>query len=199
MKKLCCCLLLLLAFSVGLLSCGGGSSGGPAGGGTPCNARTGTTCESLQVNGVKRTYLQHVPANFQPNTGALVIVLHGSGGSGLDMETSTAFSTLADQTGFAVVYPDGLVDSSTGQSDWSYFFNDFTDDVAFFRQLIPALQASVRPDPKRIYVTGFSAGAFMSYRLGVELSNLIAAVAAVEGAISSNENPASVPDAAAPV
>ena len=74
------------------------------------------------------------------------------------MESSTAFSTLADQTGFAVVYPDGLVEPGTGRPDWAYFFNDFTDDVSFFRQLIPALQSSVRPDPKRIYVTGFSAG-----------------------------------------
>jgi len=151
------------------------------------------------VNGVKRTYLQHIPATFQPNVSGLVIVLHGSGGSGLDMESSTAFSTLADQTGFAVVYPDGLVEPSTGQPDWAYFFNDFTDDVTFFRQLISALQSSVRPDSKRIYVTGFSAGAFMSHRLGVELSNLIAAVGAVEGAISSNGNPQSVPPAAGPV
>jgi len=93
------------------------------------------------------------------------------------------------------MYPDGLVQPSTGQPDWAYFFNDFTDDVSFFRQLVSAVQTSVRPDPKKIYVTGFSAGAFMSHRLGVELSNVIAAVAAVEGAISSNGNPQSVPDA----
>ena len=199
MNKPFCCVLLLASLSLCLLSCGDGSADGGSGGEAPCNARTGTTCESLLVNGKKRTYLQHVPANFQQNTSALVIVLHGSGGSGLDMESSTAFSTLAEQTGFAVVYPDGLVEPSTGQPDWAYFFNDFADDVSFLRQLINAVQGSVRPDPRKIYVTGFSAGAFMSYRLGVELSNLIAAIGAVEGAVSSNGNPQAVPDAAGPV
>jgi polyhydroxybutyrate depolymerase len=153
----------------------------------------------LIVNGVTRNYLLHVPSNFQKHAGALVIVLHGSASNGLGMETRTGFSKLADQAGFAVAYPDGLIEPSTGQTDWSYFFNDFTDDVGFFRQFINALQTSVGPDPKRIYVTGHSAGAFMSHRLAVELSDLIAAIGSVEGAISSNGDPLSVPSAAGPV
>jgi Esterase PHB depolymerase len=84
---------------------------------------------SLTVNGVVRTYRLHVPATFQKNTGALVIVLHGSGGNGLGMEVGTGFSSLADQVGFAVVYPDGLFESQGGQTNWAYFSNDFTDDV----------------------------------------------------------------------
>jgi len=153
----------------------------------------------LIISGVTRNYLLHVPSNFQKNTGALVIVLHGSGSNGLGMETRTGFSTLADQAGFAVAYPDGLLQASTGQTDWAYFFNDFTDDVGFFRQFINALQASVGPDPRRIYVTGHSAGGFMSHRLGVQLSDLIAAIGVVEGAISSNGDPLTVPSAVGPV
>jgi polyhydroxybutyrate depolymerase len=76
-------------------------------------------------------YLLHVPSNFQMNSSALVIVLHGSGGNGLGMEVGTAFSNLADRQGFAVVYPDGLLESSGGQTNWAYFGNDFTDDVVF--------------------------------------------------------------------
>ncbi len=196
------CALLLLSLSLLLLSCGGGNSA-PAnnggGGGTPCNAQAGTTCQSLTVGGVTRTYLLHVPSNFQRNTGALVIVLHGSGNNGLAMETLTGFSTLADQSGFAVAYPDGLLNSGTAETDWAYYFNDFTDDVGFFRQLITSLQASVAPDPKRIFVTGHSAGGFMSHRLGVELSDLVAAIGVVEGAISSGTNSAPVPSALGPV
>jgi poly(3-hydroxybutyrate) depolymerase len=74
------------------------------------------------------------------------------------MEIGTGFSALADQAGFAVVYPDGLLESNGGQTNWAYFFNDFNDDVGFFRQLINAVQASVGPDPKRIYVTGLRLG-----------------------------------------
>jgi polyhydroxybutyrate depolymerase len=192
--------VFLLSLLTSLLSCGGGSpAAGDNGGGTPCNAQAGTTCQSLTIGGVTRTYLLHVPSNFQRNTGALVIVLHGSGTNGLAMETLTGFSTLADQDGFAVVYPDGLVNAGTAQTDWAYFFNDFNDDVSFFRQLISSLQSSVGPNPKRIFVTGHSAGGFMAHRLGVQLSDLVAAVGVVEGAISSNANPPPVPSALGPV
>ena len=195
MEKSFGCALLLVSLALSLLSCGGGGNSA----GMACSAQKGTTCQFLTINGVTRTYLLHVPSNFQKNTGALVIVLHGSGGNGLGMEIGTGFSTLADQAGFAVAYPDGLFESNGGQTNWAYFFNDFNDDVGFFRQLINALQASLGPDPKRIYVTGLSSGALMSHRLGVQLSDLVAGIGVVEGALFSNGNPPTVPPAVAPV
>jgi polyhydroxybutyrate depolymerase len=152
----------------------------------------------LAVSGVTRTYALHVPTNFQKNSGALIIALHGSGGNGLSMEGTTGFSPLADQDGFAVAYPDGLVEASEGVPDWSYFFNDFADDVDFIRALITELQADVAPDPKKIFVSGFSAGAFMSHRVGVELSDVVAGIGVVEGAISSG-NSQSLPVPLGPV
>src|SRR5947209_4447123 len=134
MNKSFACVLLLVSLSVWVLSCGGGNNvvgGGNNGGGAPCNAQTGTTCESLAIGAVTRTYLLHVPSTFQKNSGALVIVLHGSGANGLGMETLTGFSTLSDQAGFAVAYPDGLPNASIAQTDWAYYFNDFSDDVGF--------------------------------------------------------------------
>jgi polyhydroxybutyrate depolymerase len=200
MKKSSFSALLLVSLSLCLLSCGGGASGdGNNSGGTPCNAQPGTTCESLTFNGTTRTYLLHVPSNFQQNTGALVIFLHGSGSTALGMEPVTGLSALADEAGFAVAYPDGLHNPATGETDWAYFFNDFTDDVGFFRQFIHTLQTRVRPDSRRIYVTGHSAGGFMSHRLGVQLSDLIAAIGVVEGGISSNGDPSSVPSTLGPV
>jgi polyhydroxybutyrate depolymerase len=200
MNKVFCALLLAL-LSMGLISCGGGAAiGGGNGGdpGTPCG-QSGTKCYSLTVNGVARTYALHVSSTFQKNSGALVIVLHGSGGSGVKIEGNTGFSTLADQDGFAVAYPDGLVNPTISQSDWAYFFNDFTDDVGFLRQLIDTLQTSVEPDRKKIYVTGFSAGALMSHRMGVQASDLVAAIGSVEGTLSSSTTPQTVPSPLGPV
>ncbi len=195
------CTLLLISLSLCVLSCGGNPATADAGngGGPACHAQTGTTCESLTSDGVSRSYLLHVPSTFQRNTSALVIVLHGSGSNGLQMENVTGFSALADQAGFAVAYPDGVMNTNISQTDWAYFFNDFADDVGFFRQLISTLQTRVGPDPKRIYVTGHSSGGFMSHRLGVELSDLIAGIGVVEGAIDSNGAPPQVPPAAGPV
>lgn len=196
------CAFLMAVLSMGLISCGGASSipsGGGGDPGTPCGTEAGTKCYSLTVNGVARTYALHVPSTFQKNAGALVIVLHGSGGSGLKIEGNTGFSTLADQDGFAVAYPDGLVNPSVSQTDWAYFVNDFTDDVGFLRQLIDTLQANVGPDRKKIYVTGFSAGALMSHRMGVEASDLVAAIGSVEGTLFSSATPETVPSALGPV
>jgi polyhydroxybutyrate depolymerase len=190
--------VLVASISIAVCSCGGGPSGNGLGQG--CNAQQGTTCQSLTVNGASRTYLLHVPSAFQKNSGALVIVLHGSGGNGLGMEIGTRSSSLADKDGFAVVYPDGLFEPNGRQTNWAYFFNDFTDDVGFFRQLIGALQSSVQPDPKKIYVTGLSSGALMSHRLGVQLSDLVAGIGVVEGALfnQASVNSPPVPPALAP-
>jgi polyhydroxybutyrate depolymerase len=199
MKKTICLGLLLGPISIALCSCGGSATTGN-GLGQGCPAQQGTTCESLMISGGTRTYLLHVPSNFQKNSGALVIVLHGSGGNGLGMEIGTGFSRLADRDGFAVVYPDGLFESTGGQTNWAYFFNDFTDDVGFFRQLIDTLQSSVQPDPKKIYVTGLSSGGLMSHRLGVQLSDVVAGIGVVEGALFNNAsaNSPPVPPAVAP-
>ena len=207
MKKSSYFVFLLASLSLCLLSCGGGNgttaTGGTGGGtggigsGTACGAQSGTLCYTLTINGVARNYMLHVPTNFQANTSALVIVLPGSGSTALGMEPRTGFSTLADQVGFAVVYPDGLIHA--GETDWAYYFNDFNDDVSFFRQLITQLQTSVKPDPKKIFVAGHSAGGFMAHRIGVELSDLVAAIGSVEGAISSGGTVTSVPAAAGPV
>ena len=178
---------------------GGGPPPGPTlGTGVPCGTQAGTNCYSLTNNGVTRTFALHVPATFQKSTSALVIVLHGSNGDALKIEGNTGFTTLADQVGFAVAYPDGLADT-TGQTDWAYFFNDYADDVSFLRQLINLLQSNVAPDPKKIYVTGFSAGALMSHRMGVQASDLVAAIGSVEGTLFSTSDPQPVPAAVGPV
>jgi polyhydroxybutyrate depolymerase len=161
MKKAACCAVLLVSVWLLLLSCGAGSSNG---GGVACIAQSGTTCQSLSINGVARTYLLHVPANFQKSSSALVIVLHGSGATDWESKLGLASVRQGIKLGLQFAYPDGLLDSRGGQTNWAYFFNDFNDDVGFFRQLINTLQASVDPDPKRIYFTGLSAGALMSHR-----------------------------------
>jgi polyhydroxybutyrate depolymerase len=185
------CTLLLMCASMTATGCGQ----------SPVQPSAVGAATSLTVNGVVRTYRLHVPTTFQKNTGALVIVLHGSGGNGLGMEVGTGFSSLADQVGFAVVYPDGLFESQGGQTNWAYFSNDFTDDVGFMRQLVQTLQGSVQFDPRKVYVTGLSSGGLMAHRLGVQLSDRVAAIGVVEGALffQGPAGGAPVPAANAPV
>ena len=67
------------------------------------------TSGTLQVGGVERTYLVHVPTG-DPSTKALplVLALHGAGMTSALMAEVTGLNAWADKTGFIVVYPQGL-------------------------------------------------------------------------------------------
>ena len=57
------------------------------------------------------------------------------------------------------------------------------DDVGFARALVDKISSQACIDSKRVYSTGMSNGAFMSYRLGCEAADLFAAIAPVAGKI----------------
>lgn len=190
--------------TLALLSCGGSpTASGPAL--NACGEATlDPSCRTLVLGGLTRAYLLHVPANFRRDSSALVIALHGSQGSGLRLSTISGLSAKADQVGFAVAYPYALVSPGAGFTEWNEFFNhsfgnNAPDDVGFIRRLILTLQSEIGPDPKRIYVTGLSNGGMMAHRLGVQLSDLVAAIGVVEGTLVSPGDPANVPAALAPV
>lgn len=146
-----------------------------------------TTAASINVDGIDRTYVLYVPANFQPGTSALVLVMHGMTGHAVGMDSWTQMDDKADQAGFAIAYPQSTEDY-WGRTQWNYFYYPYwagssPDDTGYLRQLIDTLQETIHPDPKRIYVTGHSAGAFMSHRAAIELSSRVAAIASVSGTV----------------
>jgi len=57
------------------------------------------------------------------------------------------------------------------------------DDTGFLSQLITTLSAQYNVNSNAVYVTGFSSGAQMTERVGVELSQQVAAIAPVSGPI----------------
>ena len=136
--------------------------------------------QTLNVNGVQRTYLVGVPAKRSPMP--LVLVFHGGGGRGRGMVRLTGFDDLADRYGFVVVYPDGL---RRQWNDGRLPFNNGADDVAFVSALIDRIAQDYPIDRKRVYATGMSNGAMFSQRLGCELADRIAAIAPVSGNMPS--------------
>jgi polyhydroxybutyrate depolymerase len=214
--------LMIPAIALFLISCGGsggsGSSGG--GGGAPnpnnapgCDTNPGPSCSVLMVTQsdgtiVTRNYVLHVPANFPANGGALVVALHGTGESAREYPNHTLMNTTADADGFAVAYPEAFEAPRNGNlRQWNFYFNGAQsptdtspDDVSFIRQLITTLQPTLKADPKKIYVEGISAGGLMASRVGVELSDLVAAIGVLSGAVDIKEGSNEVvPAAVGPV
>ena len=143
---------------------------------------------SFVFDDLKRSYRIHTPLGFDKTESVpLVIVLHGRGGNGEGMilVTRKGFNVLADREGFIAVYPDGIgLNWNDGRIDEEAndrAHRENIDDVGFISALIDTMIIKYNTDPKRVYVTGISNGAIMSYRLACSLSEKITAIAPVDG------------------
>ena len=117
-----------------------------------------------------------------------MILLHGYGASGAGQESYFQFGVIADAQTFLYATPDGTTDAA-GRKFWNAddaccdFFATGVDDVADLNAMIDDISSKYTVDPKRIFVVGHSNGAFMSHRLACELSERIAAIATLAGAV----------------
>ncbi|OGF63650.1 MAG: hypothetical protein A2Y62_02040 [Candidatus Fischerbacteria bacterium RBG_13_37_8] len=135
-------------------------------------------------NKIERTYIMYLPAPYDHTKFApLIFALHGGGGTaeGMVKLTAGSFNRLADKEGFIIVYPQGVGrhwnDGRKGANDRAHKEN--IDDVGFISLLIDRLVTEWNINPARIYVTGISNGAGMSFMLACHLSKKITAIAPV--------------------
>lgn len=142
--------------------------------------------ESMMTSdGKLRTYLLHTPPGYDGQEGLpLVLNLHFYGGTGEAQAAVTGMSGKADAENFIVVYPDGL-GSPAGWNDY---------DSLFVRELIDTVCSRYAVDSTRIYMTGYSAGALMSYWMACKLSGRIAAFAPVAGTMLTYDWSGCYPD-----
>jgi polyhydroxybutyrate depolymerase len=141
----------------------------------------------------KRTYLVHVPKEYDPEKPAPVILaLHGAAMDGSMMVWFSGLNKKSDESGFIVVYPSGTGVGPFRTWNAGGFSGRMAegkaDDVAFIGKLLDDLGTVVKVDEKRVYACGMSNGGMMCYRLAAELSDRIAAVAPVAGTIAIEES-----------
>ncbi len=140
----------------------------------------------LTFGGLQRSYIVHVPAGVSKSA-PVVINLHGGGSNAEQQQKFSGMDAVADREHFIVVYPNG-----TG-SERMRVWNAGTccgaapleriDDVGFIRAVIDDLSRRIPIDRKRVYATGMSNGAMMSYRIAAEAPDLVAAIAPVSGSM----------------
>ncbi len=141
--------------------------------------------QSIQVDGIKRTYLINLPPNYYlRNNFSLVIAMHGGGGDAYQFEKSSLLTEKAEKEKFIVVYPEGRFKNKflpirtwNAGSCCAYSVEADVDDVKFISKLIDTLIDKYKINKRKVYATGHSNGGMMCYRLACELSEKIAAIA----------------------
>lgn len=146
---------------------------------------------TIEHGGLTRMVRVHVPATYQPTTPApLLVALHGGGGS-MDYQADDArygLISLSERHGIVVVFPNGFSKRSSGKfATWNAGLccggarDNEVDDVGFIRQTVERVTRQMNIDRQRIFATGMSNGAMMSYRLACEMPEVFKAIAAVAG------------------
>ena len=145
--------------------------------------RPGDTLLSIHSAGLTRTFLVHLPPSYCTQFQALVINYHGYDNTAQRTAQHTNMGAEADKEGFILVFPQAVDSPPSWDAGIGHFGpTGDADDVQFTRDLIGYMENNYCVDTHRIYVTGYSEGGGMVYRLACELSQQIAAFATVEGA-----------------
>ena len=173
--------ILILALSMSCVSSCSSSRNLP-------DESTNFVTETIQHEGVTRTYHIYFPKNFTTTKASpMALALHGGGGMGLKFEQHATAGTLtaaAEKRGVVLVFPEGI--DKRWNSGRKEIFNGAKryDDVGFLAALIDKMIGEYGIDASRVYATGISNGGFMSIRLALDLSEKISAVAPVTAQIS---------------
>ncbi len=136
--------------------------------------------EKLIVDGKSRNMIVHVPENT-PQNAPLVITLHGFNQSAEYQRSTTRWDAVADTAKFIVVYPDAI------NSWWDVYGQS---DLTFIEKIIDHMNETYDIDRNRVYVSGFSLGAMMTYHCAEHLSDKVAAFGPVSGVRFDNRAPA---------
>ena len=137
----------------------------------------------------------HIPDGLTPGA-ALVVVLHGCTQTAQGYDSGAGWSQLADECGFAVLYPE-----QTRGNNPNLCFNWFqpadtargSGEAVSIRQMIARMVETHALDPARVFITGLSAGGAMTAAMLAAYPEVFASGAIIAGLPSGSAS--SVPEA----
>ena len=139
---------------------------------------------SITHGGLQRDYILYLPAAYDGLTDVpLLFNFHGYTSNATQQMFYGDFRSIADTANFIIVHPEGTLDNSNTTHFNVGWGGSTVDDVGFTSALLDTLISQYSINQNRVYSTGMSNGGYMSFRLACELSERIAAVASVTGAM----------------
>jgi polyhydroxybutyrate depolymerase len=156
-------------------------AGGPCSG-APLPPRDATWTMAWQ--NASRTVNVHVPASYDGKTPTPVVLnFHGLTENADLQNTLSKMDDKSDAAGFIAVHPNGVGNSWNAGWCCGQAAQQMVDDVGFVGAILDQLEAELCVDAHRVFAAGMSNGAFLSHRLGCEMSDRIAAIAPVAGVL----------------
>lgn len=151
---------------------------------------------TIKAGDLARHYTVHVPRAYDGKTPLpVVVMLHGGGGTSQAAITETGWSAKAEEDGFLAVFPNAAARDPSQPSSFArnpqlwndgsgrfYADQETSDDVAFLNAMLDEVLANFAVDARRVFFTGFSNGASMTFRFAAEAPGRVAAIAPVAGA-----------------
>ena len=155
--------------------------------------------KTFNINNETREYYLYTPSQNNDDV-ALVFMLHGYTGSASTIMHYSKMNNFAEENGFFVCYPQGLVDSQ-GNSFWNVGYDFHKDqavsDVEFLSALAKHIQDKYNISSDNTFSAGMSNGGEMSYMLGCQASDVFSGIASVTGimfeSFYKNCNPLPIP------
>lgn len=181
--------LIAGAVLAGVFTAGGAQAAKP---GSGVGEESFTTGHYVSAYG-ERDYWLYVPAGDAHKARPLVVFLHGCYESATEAATATRFNELARQRDFIVVYPQQNVTPNAsapfvdgnGAGCWNWFLPEDqrrdSGETAVIAGLTRQVAAQLGADPRRIFVSGISAGADLTVSLAAAYPDLFAAAGVLAG------------------
>lgn len=127
--------------------------------------------EDFLVDTTTRKMLVYAPSTIVPER-PLLISMHGYNQDINYQKNQTQWELIAKENNFVVVYPGGINNS------WNIYG---TSDIDFILAIIDEMYDRYGIDRDRVYLSGFSMGAMMTYYAATKIADKIAAFAPVSG------------------
>lgn len=149
---------------------------------------------SVTAGGLRHDFHVYVPSSYDAKAPMpLLLFFHGGAGNAAQAEKEINLRATAEKRGFILVRPEGYDRSGLDIRTWNAGAccgaarNERIDHVAAVRAILDRVETEWRVDTARVFATGHSNGAMMSYRLACELSDRIAGIAPNAGVLMDKD------------
>ena len=169
---------------------------------------TGFVYSEDTVGGRLRKWWTYIPTTYNENNSyPLIVALHGGSNSAEAFIGDSRWHLYAEQYGLIVVFPQafpcplpffGWIPVPV----WNQYIitpGDPPDDVAFIRHVINQTKTNYAVDAEKVFATGHSNGAGMTWRLGLDAPEIFAAIAPAGWTVSATPGGQSVPPISVPL